>query len=205
MNLKFSLKDLLLFTALIAVACAALVNAGIWWHSIVVTTTLTAMTVLVIRGMLTSGPRRAFAAGWLLMAAAYLALVFGPWTGNQLGPNLITSKGLAQLEYTTRGNNPSPPVLEYNSSPQLDFGSDLSLIYSGSTIVSGNVYMQPRIWTSTGYPTGNGVYTVYDNSATLSYSTFQSTGQWLFASILGFAGGHLAAFLARCRCSRAKT
>src|SRR5882757_5263754 len=98
MSLKFSLRDLLLLIAVISVACAALANTGIWWHSIVVTATLSGMTGLIIWGTLHAGSRRAFACGWLLCAAGYLALVFGPWTGNYLGANLITTKGLVQLE-----------------------------------------------------------------------------------------------------------
>ena len=86
MTLKFSLRDLLLLIAVISVACAALANTGIWWHSIVVTVTLIGMTGLTIWGTLNSGSRRAFACGWLLFTAGYLTLVFAPWTGNMTKP-----------------------------------------------------------------------------------------------------------------------
>ena len=84
MSLKFSLRDLLLLIAVISVVCAALANTGIWWHSIIVTSTLSGMTGLLLWGTLHSGSCRAFACGWLLFAAGYLALVFGPWTGSNL-------------------------------------------------------------------------------------------------------------------------
>jgi hypothetical protein len=195
MTLKFSLKDLLLLTAVISVACAALANAGIWWHSIVVSLTLAGWTGLTIWGVMNLGSRRAFTIGWLLMAIGYLGLVFGPWTGSQLGPNLITTRGLTQLELTTRGNNPSPLVLQ-SYSPQVDFSGDLSLLISGTTLYPGG-YSPPnaRIWNSTGSVAGNGLYTIYDHNAGTTISTFQSTGHWLLASIFGFGGGHLAAFL----------
>jgi hypothetical protein len=199
MTLKFSLKDLLVFTALIAIACAALANAGIWWHSIVVTATITGMTALVLWGVLNPGPGRAFAMGWMLLAAGYLGLIFGPWTESQLGPSLITARGLAQLEYSTRGNNLSPPVLQVSPQTDFSFGSDLSLIYSGSTITSGSVTSPPaRIWASTGTAVPAGV-AYYDPPIALTYTTFQSTGHWLLASLFGFGGAHLAAFLYRAR------
>lgn len=184
MNLKFSLRDLLLLTALISVACAALANTGIWWHSIVVTATLTGMTGLVIWAALHTGSRRAFACGWLLFAAGYLALVFGPWTGNNLGANLITTKGLSQLELQALRDNPSPPVLNTNGVADIDSDLNLDVIYSGT--------INQTIWTS--YPS-TGFANVVDRNWVSSYTTFQSTGHWLFASVFGYCGAHLAAFL----------
>src|SRR5258706_16333682 len=102
MSLKFSLRDLLVLIALICVACAALANTGIWWHSLIVTVTLAALTALILRGLLCPGEGRAFAVGWLLFAAGYLGLMFGPWTSSYVGPNFITTKGLAGVEVATR-------------------------------------------------------------------------------------------------------
>ena len=134
MSLKFSLRDLLLLIALISVACAAMANTGILWHSIVVTATLAGMTSLVIGGTLHSGKRRAFVIGWLLFSAGYLALVFAPWTGNNLGVNFITSKGLAYLELKAWGDQHSPFVL--NHAQQMEFGNDLDLGYTGRVNVN---------------------------------------------------------------------
>jgi hypothetical protein len=196
MSLKFSLRDLLLLIALISVACAALANTGIWWHSIVVTATLTGMTGLVIWGTLHSGSRRAFACGWLLFAAGYLALVFGPWSGSNLGANLITTKGLSQLELKARGNNPSPSVLSNNGKTVIDYSGDGSfdtgLVAPGSYDFSGS----SSTWTmySTSF-TG----TVFDRNWVTGCTTFQSTGHWLLASLFGYCGAHLAAFLSHRR------
>jgi hypothetical protein len=191
MNLKFSLKDLLLLTALIAVACAALVNTNIWWHSIVVTATLSGMTGLIIWGTLHAGSRRAFACGWLLFAAGYLTLVFGPWTGNNLGANLITTKALGQLELQARRDNPSPPVLNVNGLADLDSDGNLDLIVTGR--------VNQTIWTSTG------LTSVLDQNGASSYTTFQSTGHWLFASVFGYCGAHLATILFHFRSKAAKS
>jgi hypothetical protein len=194
MNLKFSLKDLLLLTALISVACAALANTNIWWHSIVVTATLSGMTGLVIGAALHAGSHRAFACGWLLFAAGYLALVFGPWTGSNLGANFITSKALAHLELQARRDNPSPPVLNVNGLADLDSDGNLDLI------VTGNV--NQAIWTT--YSSA-GFANVQERSWASNYTTFQSTGHWLFASVFGYCGAHLAALLFYFRSKAAKS
>src|SRR5437868_641214 len=140
MSLKFSTRDLLFLIDVISVTCAALANTNIWWHSIVVTATLSGMTGLVIWGTLHAGSRRAFACGWLLFAAGYLALVFGPWTGSNLGANFITTKGLGQLEQQARRDNPSPPVLNVNGLADLDSDGNLDLIVTGR--------VNQTIWTS---------------------------------------------------------
>jgi hypothetical protein len=185
MSLKFSLRDLLILIAVISVACAALANAGIWWHSIVVTATLTGMTVLLIGGTLHAGPSRAFACGWLLFALGYLTMVFGPWFGNHLGSSLITTRGLAQIELHALGNNPSPPVLDFNGGTIVDYDSDNSVDLG---FVDAGTYSN-TIWASA--RTSN----VFSRSWVTAYTTFQSTGHWLLASAFGFCGAHLAKLL----------
>lgn len=185
MSFKFSLRDLLILIALISVACAALANTGIWWHSIVVTATLTGMTGILIWGSLQAGARRAFACGWLLFAAGYLSLVFGPWTGNNLGIKIITSKGLSQLEMTTRGDTPSPPVL--NSGQSMGY----------QQLYATNLRNNPSLtWTS--YPPTS-LWNFSEPNWMDHCTTFQSTGHWLFASVFGYCGAHLAVILFRRR------
>lgn len=184
MSLKFSLRDLLLLIAAISVACAAMANAGPTWHSIVVTATLTSLTGVTIWAALHPGPRRAFAGGWLLFAAGYLVLVFGPWTGESLGPGLITSKGLALLELKALGENPSPPVAS-NLTQVMDLGSDLDLIATGAYTLSINGAPNAR-WN---------INQPWNGGSLAGITTFQSTGHWLLASVFGYCGAHLAAFL----------
>lgn len=179
MNLKFSLRTLLILIAVICVACAALANTGIWWHSIIVTATLTGMTGLLLKGALHPGQPRAFASGWLLFSAGYLALVFGPWTGNHIGATLITTKGLVLLEQKAFKDRSFPTVL-YTNQP-VDFSGDLSLVISGQYVTS----QFPAAGSSNNWV----------NSLATHYSTFQSTGHWLLASAFGYAGGCLAALL----------
>jgi hypothetical protein len=180
--MKFSLRDLLVLIAFICVACAALANTGIWWHSLIVTVTLAALTGLILWGLLCPGEGRAFAAGWLLFAAGYLGLVFGPWTASNLGPNLVTTKGLAGIEWATRGDKPSPPVFasmpyDYDEDGNLDLISTNSLVTS---VWSRNALATEPVmdWTGVERP--------------LNCTTFQSTGHWLLSVVLGYLGGAIA-------------
>ena len=189
MNLRFSLRDLLMLVAVICISCAALANTGLWWHSVVVTATLLGMTGLVLWGALHPGQHRAWVCGWLLFAAAYLALVFGPWTGANLGTSLITTKGLGRLELACRGGNSSPQVLEQKSLP-IDFDGDgyIDLSYSGR--LNANSFPYP-LWIDYSSSLGS--------NGAQSCTTFQSTGHWLLASVFGYLGGLLAIFLWRTR------
>jgi hypothetical protein len=181
MRLKFSLRTLLILIAIICVACAALANTGVWWHSIIVTATLTGMTGLLLRGTLHPGRPRAFASGWWLFSAGYLAVVFGPWTSDHIGAALITTKGLVLLEQKALEDRSSPTLL-YSNQP-VDFSGDISLVVSGQYI------------TTSQFPGAAGNSNNWVNSLATHYSTFQSTGHWLLASAFGYAGGCLAAFL----------
>lgn len=185
MSLKFSLRDLLILIAVISVACAALANTGIWWHSFVVTATLTGMTGLLLWGVLNDGARRSFVCGWLLFTVGYLSLVFGPWTGNHLGIDLITSKGLSALELKTRGDNPSPPVM--HGRQQMEYDQVLPPNWGRNLYPSWTVYPPSSVWSFT------------EPNWADSYTTFQSTGHWLLASVFGYCGGYLAIFLYHCR------
>jgi hypothetical protein len=181
MNLKFSLRTLLILIAAICVACAALANTGIWWHSIIATATLTGMTGLLLWGALHPGQPRAFASGWLLFSAGYLALVFGPWTSNHIGATLVTTKGLVLLEQKALKDRSSPTVL-YTNQP-VDFSGDLSLVVSGQYV------------TTSQFPAAVGNTNNWASDLATHYTTFQSTGHWLLASVFGYVGGCLAAFL----------
>ena len=193
MNLRFSLRDLLLLIAVICIACAALANTGIWWHSVVVSATLLGMTSILIWGVLRPAESRAWTCGWLLFSVGYLALIFGPWTRTSLGPNLITTKGLGRLEYASRGDNSSPQVLTPGSMP-VDYDGDGYIDLSSTGRINLNTLAYP-LWMDYSNSLGGG--------GGQSFTTFQSTGHWLLASVFGYLGAFLAAFLWRSRKSPA--
>jgi hypothetical protein len=81
---------------------AALVRPGPEWLSVVVTLTVIVVVVQVLRAVLHQGEQRAAAVGWLLFVVSYLTLAIGPWLGDQIGPSLLSSRGLAHAQIQWR-------------------------------------------------------------------------------------------------------
>src|SRR5688572_19025651 len=95
MNLRFSLFGLISLVTFAALACGALTKPGEGWLTVVVSLTAGAFIVQVLRAIDTSGQSRAAATGWLLFVSFYVALFAGPWLGANIGPHLLSTKGLA--------------------------------------------------------------------------------------------------------------
>ncbi|HZL89872.1 MAG TPA: VCBS repeat-containing protein [Pirellulaceae bacterium] len=194
MNLRFSLRQLLVVIAVAAVACAALARPSYLWHSAIVTATVIAMMGMLIAACVGSERARPFAVGWLIIAIGYLAIVLGPWTATQVAPQLLTTKALANLEARWHATEPSPPVfqpatIDYNGDGVVDIWvSEPGYIYGQPAGGSGTI-----LWNvNTGQAVPRPAPAVSAN-----YSVFQSTAHWLVAVALGQVGGWLASALAR--------
>src|SRR5262245_12630572 len=92
--MTFSLRTLIAVTTLAALACAALVKPSADWLTVVVSPTALAFSTQLLRALFQSGESGAAAAGWLLFATVYLALVFAPWSREHVGANLLSSQAL---------------------------------------------------------------------------------------------------------------
>ncbi|HZN35270.1 MAG TPA: hypothetical protein VFB80_15685 [Pirellulaceae bacterium] len=105
--MKFSLLTLLVITAFAGLACAALVKPSVDWLTAVVSLTALAFIYQVLRALVQRGASQAAAAGWLLFASTYLLLVFCPWLGERVGPDLITSRAIlaAQQRWLPESNS----------------------------------------------------------------------------------------------------
>ena len=194
MTLRFSLKQLLILVALSAVACAALAQPGYWWHATITTAVVLATIAMLIAALVCDGRRRAFAVGWIVLTVGYLAIVLGPWTSTQLAPQLLSTKGIANLEAKWHSNQPSPPLF----APLMhDFDGDGSL---DVWVTQNGNYNGRALWA---YNTGQLIYhpatAPASSYATANYTVFQATAHWLIAAALGYWGGILGALLARQR------
>lgn len=202
MSLRFSLRDLLILIALVAIPCAALSQPGEIWHSVVVSFSLLMLVGMLLRVLIVSGERRAFAAGWLLFATSYLLILFGPWSGtNHLGQNLITSIGLNRLEAAWRPG--TPPVVggarivdsDGDGVADINWGSGGVTYWDASGVIqSGFIGGSQPIPTFT-YAltsTGSTIAVVPSNC-----SVFFSTGHWLLSSAYGYLGAMLAVAMHR--------
>jgi WD40 repeat protein len=123
MRLQFSLISLFGLVVVVALACAALVNASPLWASASYTVTLlfllTATLAAVFRPQ-----NRAFWLGFIVFGWAYLFFTFGPWVGGCVAPPLSSGQGLVYLE--------SKLAREDGSLSSVPFLSDGRLIVSGS-------------------------------------------------------------------------
>jgi hypothetical protein len=185
MTLRFSLLGLIGLTTHAALACAALVQPGVGWTSVIVTLTVLTAAWHVLRLLLAPGQPRAAAVGWLLFAGVYLAIVLGPWTCTNLGPQLVTSKGLNYAQVHWRKEEPAGGLADYQRQINLhllgvpDVTSNTLWVDSGTVLTSlaaspGGVYVSE--------PAAN---------------FFQLSGHWLCAWMLGWLGAALAAHFHR--------
>ncbi len=169
MSLRFSLLSLIGLVSLSALACAALVQPGPGWLSVVVTLTAGAVIGQVLRALYASASGRAAAVGWLVFAVGYLAMALAPWLGQHVGPQLGTSKGLVYAQVNLRKEDPAAPAVYQNIQPV-----DLSRTWRSADLwidgISIMPTMQPQV------PGAN---------------CFQLSGHWLFAWLAGWLGAAL--------------
>lgn len=192
MMLRFSLLQLVGLVSLAGLASAALVHPGPGWLSVVVTLTVAVIAVHTLRAVLLAGKARAAAIGWLLFAVAYLALAVGPWLGEQVGPSLLSSKGLAYAQAQWRKESTDAYSEEYLRRLSLDLtgvptiydGTSNTLVWATGVDVNGWGYGQPSWWQV--------------NSASASpVNCFRVSGHWLFAWVAGWLGAAIAVMLQR--------
>jgi hypothetical protein len=185
MTLRFSLLSLIGLVSWAALASAALVHPGSGWLSVVVTLTAAAIAWQLLRAVLTRGSSRAAAAGWLVFAVGYLAIARGPWLGQTVGPQLISTQALNYAQVNWRKEDP------HQAPAQPQQWIDLS---SGGRIIDGTsntLIFNGGAWTyslSTTTPTTPPVV-----------NWFQLSGHWLFTWLAGWLGAAVAVHCERRR------
>lgn len=93
--MQFSLRNALIATAAVSVACAGLVYANIWWAGLFITLAAVLAGVSLVGAFAASGTERAEWIGCFVFGAGYLLLVYGPHVDRVIGPTLLTTKALA--------------------------------------------------------------------------------------------------------------
>jgi hypothetical protein len=108
---QFSLRNLLVAVALVAVGTAALLNANEWWASLLWGA---ALSILVFAGLLTIFRReaqRAFGSGYVVTGSFYLLLLmFGNGTFLPLITTKITAWGYSLLPDAKKSQFMPPPA-----------------------------------------------------------------------------------------------
>jgi hypothetical protein len=183
MSLRFSLLGLIGLVSLSALACAALVQPGPGWLSVVVTLTAVAVGVQILRAVFAPNAVRAAAVGWLVFVVGYLAVALGPWLGQHVGPQLLSTEGLAYAQVNWRKEDPSAPVVQQ----QLGYNNNVWQTLLDGT--SGTIQFNNGPWA---------IPLVVQPQAT-SVNCFQLSGHWLCAWLAGWLGAAVATHFQRHR------
>lgn len=100
---RISLKSLMWYVSFIAVGLAALRNANDDWAGLVVLLTICTIGASTLGLIYRRGKERAWWAGFLLFAAGYLVLAFGPWFTSEVGPHMGTTRLLGCIRESASG------------------------------------------------------------------------------------------------------
>ena len=191
---RFSLLQLVGLVSLAGLASAALVHPGPGWLGVVVSLTLLAIVLQLLRAVLFDGEPRAAAIGWLLFAVAYLTITIGPWLGNQVGPSLLSSKTLDYAQAKWKRESSDNYSVDYwqrinlnqlVAQPIYD-GTSSTIVWSTDLNLNGLGYGQP-------------VGSFWQASPVVAspVNCFRTSGHWLFAWVAGWLGAAIAVSLQR--------
>jgi hypothetical protein len=195
-RVRFSLRGLLAAVAFVAVACAGLRYANVWWASSLFTLTLVVLIVAILGVACSKGPRRMAWLGCALFGWTYFLLVFGPWSSEHLAPRLVTTQGLVYLGSKLQPNQYAWVDVGFNTA-----GSRLVLSGNPTTIWDSGTGGRININTSNAPVYSTWVDVV--NGTTLGSqqpaTPFQQVGQSLWTLLAAALGALLAAWFARPR------
>lgn len=165
------------------VALLLLFYGNDWWLSGLTTLTVFAWLAGLLVVMFQQGRLRAAATGAVIAAAAYWLLALGPWFSTNVGPTLLTSRLLAQVDVMLHGNPQQLQAITW-AAPQ-PYSSTGIVYMTGSP--GGNPHtIQPTFVP----PTALGFAT----PMTQGSSVFQPLGHWLLIWLCAGVGG-IAALL----------
>ncbi len=132
---RFSLKQLLLATALVAVGCVALRNANTTWVGAMVGLTWIALAASLLLAVYRDGQLRAFWVGFAVAGWLYLVLPIYGWSfmSNLQGNTVITTR-ISHWAYDRLYSEPVPPPASGYGPPMsggMAMGSGGGDMYSG--------------------------------------------------------------------------
>jgi hypothetical protein len=157
----FSIKAMLLATALVALTIAGLIAPSLWWGSICLSCLFATLTFALLSAVCSRRPSRAFWLGFALVGWTYAALHFAPGLDRHVGQRLIGAKILARVR----------PL----------FGPVEIPLYP-STMPAHEIALHPRGDEMFYTPAGA-------NSIPPQWDSFQIAGHMLLAIALATAGG----------------
>ena len=154
------------------IALLLLIYGNHWWLSGLTTLTVFVWLAGLLVVMFQQGRPRAAATGAVIAAAAYWLLALGPWFSMNVGPTLLTSRGLAHLNVLLHGNSQQTQTVAW-SYPQTQ------PVFVGGGL--GPIQTSPLRQAS--------LAMLNSNFGLQGNSVFQACGQWLTIWYCAAVGG----------------
>ena len=161
-------------------AAAALYFANDWWLSGVVSASVVVWLAGVLAAIYGRPERRAVVVGAVLASFLYVLFALGPWFRTSVGPWLLTSQALVQIESKLLGRQPQVQQMTYTAVP-----SPPPPAYIGGYGGSGTVVLAPQL-------SSGSTLALVGALAPSASPAFMTLGHWL-CGWLAAAGGALAA------------
>jgi hypothetical protein len=155
-----------------------------WWLSGLVTLTVLVWLAGLLVVLFQQGRLRAAATGAVIASAAYWLLALGPWFGTTVGPTLLTSRGLSQLDLLLHGPPQQTQALAWQTYPQ---AQAIYMTGSGIATPGGLPTTSLGFTNTTMVPAGNGLLPTFGHWSLI----------WLCAGV-----GGCAAFLMHWRAEK---
>lgn len=172
---------ILVGVAFLGLAAAALYYANDWWLSGIMTASIVAWLTGVLAAIYGRPDRRAVVVGAVLASFLYVLFAVGPWFRAHVGPWLLTSQALVQIEAKWLGRQPQVQQISYTAMPSP------TTVY-GST--GGTVLTVPQVSSGTTFALAT---TFVPNSN----PAFVILGHWLCGWIAAAAGALTAMWMTR--------
>jgi hypothetical protein len=165
----------------LAALLAILYFANEWWLSGVVTASLVCWLAGVLAAVYARPGRRPVLVCALAASFLYVLLALGPWFRTNVGPWLLTTRGLAALERQVFGGTQQAEAA-YQVLPYINPFPPVNIGIVGSGVMDGSVFNQPSFITPITTP-----------------STRVMLGHWLCGWIAAAVGGGAAWWIVRRR------
>jgi hypothetical protein len=173
-------------SAFLLIALAAMLYGNDWWLSGILTVSVVAWLTGVLAAIYGPAERRAPILGAVAGGFLYVLFAVGPWFNSNVGPWLITTRALVQIETKWLGREQMTPAV---------VTSTLPLYYTGSTMPAqgwsgGYSGFAPQMWTT--YPV-----TTTTAAVPSGPTSFVATGHWFCGWLAAGAGMLAAVWMAR--------
>jgi hypothetical protein len=152
MRLRFSIATLLGVVGLAAVGFAALRSATEPWASATFTATVAVLSTAALGALLCRGRSRSAWIGLAVFGWIYLAVTFGPWPRNVVGPPPLLTVTLLDLVQDYVFSDGKTPYLTTIPNTQVDQVFDLRGQAQPAIVVPPGPPIQPAIEVSPGPP-----------------------------------------------------